>query len=368
MGALCDLALAVGMTLSGACQPAGPAADPMPADDPNAWIVKPAPAKEAPAPAPAPQFPVIIQRQVIHDAPPSPPQPTASAPLGPDVYEQGVRDSYLSRSTPNNQWPEVAVPASLARYGVGGGSGGLPQVPPMALDLASMTGGQTDRVYKEKAITSSRPVDNQRIVTTDRYISGILETGINTQLDGATGGPVVIQTTRDVFGYHGRNILIPKGSRLVCVFKSLAKIGSSRAPLRCSRLLLGGSRAEIFGIKSNVTDVQGALGVSGEVDSRFLEKYGTAFILTAISAGVRAASGGGTASTATTTTTAASTSTETPMQAGSQELSQRLGEITASTLQQTMSLIPILKVAQGTRIQIRPDTDWYIAPAQGETP
>ncbi|EPY00147.1 TrbI/VirB10 family protein, partial [Magnetospirillum fulvum] len=219
---------------------------------------------------------------------------------------------------------------------------------------------------KEASITSTKPVDNSRIVTTDRYISGILETGINTQLDGATGGPVVIQTTRDVFGYHGRNILIPKGSRLVCAFKSLDKVGSTRAPLRCSRVLLGGHRAEIYGAKANVTDVQGALGISGEVDNRFFERYGTAFLLAGISAAVRASTAGiGGSPTSSSSSSALGSSSSYSdggaLSQGSTELSQRLGEITASALEQTINLTPILKVAQGTRIQIRPDTDWYIA-------
>lgn len=75
------------------------------------------------------------------------------------------------------------------------------------------------------------------------------------------------------------------------------------------------------------------------------------------------------ATSGTTTTTSSATSSGTTsssngnsglLATGSQELSQRLGEITASALEQTVNLTPILKVAQGTRVQIRPDTDWYI--------
>lgn len=232
--------------------------------------------------------------------------------------------------------------------------------------LPGVISGQEGTGYQEKSVTTSQPVDNSRIITTDRYIHGILETGINTQLDGSVGGPVVIQVSRDVYGYHGRNILVPKGSRLVCGNKTLEKVGSSRAPFRCSRVLLGESRAEIIGIKANVTDVQGALGVSGDVDNRFFERYGTAFILAGISAAVRAASAGSqSASTTSSATSTGSSSTYNgsggALATGGQELSQRLGEITAATLEQTLNLTPILKVAQGTRVVVRPDTDWYIA-------
>lgn len=364
MAGFCDLALAAGLTLSGACLPGAPAPEPLPADDPAVWSYRsPPPKEEPPPPPPAPNFPPVIIREVIREVPAPPPK--VEEPPKPDPHEAAMRALYRLRSASPAGWPEVSMPASLAGGGPVGGAA-FPRAPAMPLDLGATVNGAGGAEYQEASVTSSRPVDNARIVTTDRYISGILETGINTQLDGATGGPVVIQTTRDVFGYHDRNILIPKGSRLVCAFKSLDKQGSSRAPLRCSRILLGGHRAEILGLKANVTDVQGSLGVSGEVDNRIFERYGTAFILAGISAAVRGATAGsGSVSTTSSASSSGAASAVTgsggALSEGGTELSQRLGEITAATLEQTINLTPILKVAQGTRVQIRPDADWYIA-------
>lgn len=366
MSALCDLALAFGMTLAGNCQVATPSPDPLPPDDPSAWAVKvqPPPPPPAPTPAPVPNFPpVVIKQEVIREVPasvaapvPQQPAPKVEAPKQPDPYELAARAAYASRSHGLPSWQSVAIPASLPRTSAAGSLGTKGSIPKLAagpLDLAAVVKSRDEAEYEERAIVSTLPVDNSRKVTTDRYISAIVETGINTQLDGSTGGPVVLQVSRDVFGYHSRNILIPKGSRMVCGFKPLDKVGSSRAPLRCSRILLGGNRAEIFGMKANATDMQGGFGVSGEVDNRFWERYGTAFILTGISAAVRAAS--------TSTTTSESLANRSPaLQTGGEELSERLGDVTATTLEKMISLNPILKIAQGTRIQIRPDTDWYI--------
>ena len=371
MSALCDLALVFGLTLGGSCQPAAPAPDPMPEDDPAAWSFK-AP-EPPPAPAkPAPSFPpVVIRKEVIREVPvanptpvPAPatkPAPKAAAPEAPDPIEIAARAAYQARSGTLSNWPGVTVPASLPAAGSGSAAGNTstPRAPALPLDLAAVVSSDDEAAYQEQSIVSSMPVDNGRIVTTDRYIAAVVETGINTQLDGASGGPVVLQVTRDVFGYHGRNILIPKGSRLVCGFKTLEKVGSSRAPLRCSRMLLGGHRAEIFGMKANAADMQGALGVTGEVDNRFYERYGTAFILAGISTAVRAAA-------TSTSTNESLASQNSALQTGGEELSERLGEITASTLEQTLNLTPILKVYQGTRVQIRPDTDWYIAPVDSK--
>ena len=38
----------------------------------------------------------------------------------------------------------------------------------------------------------------------------------------------------------------------------------------------------------------------------------------------------------------------------------RTGEITASVLQETVALQPVISIPQGTRVQIRPSRDWYI--------
>ncbi|OAN63630.1 TrbI/VirB10 family protein [Magnetospirillum moscoviense] len=357
---MCDLAIAAGMTLSGTCQPALPATDPLPDDQKEIWSYRQPVQPEPPPPPPPPAMPpVVIQKEVIREvrvevAPPAPPPPPPVR-TGPDPFETAMAASYRNRVQGNSGVPTITASLSsdLGPMGAPGlGTGAA--VPEPAAE------------YEEKALTSTGPVDNSRIITTDRYVCGVLETATNTQLDGSTGGTVVIQVSRDTFGYHGRNILVPKGSRLVCGFKSLEKVGSSRSPFRCSRILLGGSRAEIFGLKANAVDVQGHLGISGDVDHRIFERYGTAFILAGISAAVRAATAGSSTVNSTSTSSSSGSSSSfsgssNALSAGGAELSQRLGEITAATLEQTINLLPILRTFQGQRVCIRPDTDWYIA-------
>ena len=142
--------------------------------------------------------------------------------------------------------------------------------------------------------TSTGPVDNTRILAADRYITGILETGINSQIDSVAGGSVIIQTSRDVFGYHAdkdgnRKILIPKGSRLICDYESPTEAGVSRIAVQCKRILTAEVRAEIRQLSAPVGNVQGHAGVTGEVDNRFFEKYGTAILLATTSGAIQAA-------------------------------------------------------------------------------
>ncbi len=214
--------------------------------------------------------------------------------------------------------------------------------------------------YQTEGRYSTKPVDNSRIIGEDRFITGILETGINSQLNSAEGGNIIIQTARNIFGYHGRNVLIPKGSRLICQYKSPKDIGNSRLAIKCNRILIAGHRAEIIKLNSPIGDMQGRAGISGEVYNRYGEKYGMAFLMAAISATIRGASAGA----------ASGKDDKSDLKAilneGSEELSEKLGEITASILEQTVNLAPIITVSQGTRIQIRLAHDWYISPFNKE--
>ena len=197
-------------------------------------------------------------------------------------------------------------------------------------------------------------MDNSRILTADRYISGILETGINSQLDSEEGGTAIIQVSRDVFGYHGRTILVPKGSRLICDYGSPQKQGISRLALECGRILMGEHRLEVYDLASAVGNAQGHAGITGDVDNRWWEKYGTAVLLGAISSAVQGAA------SLSTNSAGESNNSVTAAQESAAQLSERFGEISASVLEQTVNLAPVVRIAQGTRVQIRPRFDWYL--------
>ncbi|GAB3129061.1 TraB/TrbI/VirB10 family type IV secretion system protein [Novispirillum itersonii] len=361
MSLVCDIALAVGLTIAGHCVEATPPVPPeaMPQDDPKAWALPVVP----PAPPPAPPvFPPVVIREAAPVSPPAPapqpeppPAPPPPPPPAPDPVAEAIKAIWSRQGSDAMQL--ASAPASLPAGGLLGPmsvpAGGL--TPDPGADLGPLTPRKPAEYQSERSV-SSQPVDNTRIITADRYIAGIIETSINSQIGGDQTGTVVIQTARDVFGYHGRKLLLPKGTRLICDYQAPEDIGSSRIALACKRALIAGHRAEIRGLDSLLIDQQGRAGTSGEVDNRFWERYGTAFALTGISTAVRYA----TTVTQTTDKQNASAATQS-RDAGAQELSTRLGEISAKVLEQTMDLKPIITVPQGTRIHIRPDKDWYIA-------
>ena len=329
----------------------------IPEDDKEAWkFDAPEPEPDPPPPpAPLPAAPVvfppvIIEKTVVMEPPAvaeppavveTPPPPPPAPP--PDWARIAAEASYARRAATPFAW---SAPVAPGRVGPSAPPSPLavPEVPGLPAPPKALAG------YGAPSRTSGLPVDNERILTTDRYLTGILETSINSQLAGdGDGQDVVIQVNRDVFGYHGRSILIPKGSRLVCGFRA-PKPGESRLGLNCGRVLLGGSRAEIWQATAGGSDVQGRRGVTGEVDRRFSEKYGTALILAGISGAVRAASAAVPEDRRGTDIAGE----------GAQELGERFGEITAAVLEETVDLAPIVTLPQGTRLVLKPARDWHI--------
>lgn len=200
--------------------------------------------------------------------------------------------------------------------------------------------------YQGPRLVASQPVDNTRLFHAGRFIEVVLETSLNTQLDGT----INLITTAPQWGAHGTEPLIPKGSKLFCSYGDV-KLAQTRFALTCDRMLIAETMVEVFSMSGAGGDIQGRSGLTGEIDTRFMDKYGAAFTLAGIAGAVRlstALAGDGTDSQLGTT-----------LSEGSSELSQQLGEINARILEQTIDLEAIITSAQGTVFNIRPVNDLY---------
>jgi type IV secretion system protein VirB10 len=195
---------------------------------------------------------------------------------------------------------------------------------------------------------STLPVDRYRVITADRYIGAILENSVNSQIPGR----IIAIVERNIYGADGRLALLPKGTRIICNYQSLAKVGDTRLSVACSRAI----RPD--GASVMLTDAQGAdqmarTGLVGDVDIRMWERYGSAFVVAAISS---LASLGN------------QVSTNETVQNGGNALSQNLGQVTAKVLEQSVNLAPIVTVPAGSRIQIIPQADLWIREPEQVSP
>lgn len=159
-------------------------------------------------------------------------------------------------------------------------------------------------------------------------IAGVLETAINSDLPGFTRAVV----SEDVRSFDGTEVLVPRGSRLIGQYRSGLAIGESRAFVVWTRLILPNGVA--IKLASPVTDSLGRAGLGGKVDRHFLERFGSAILLSIIGAGaeILAAESGNSSVVITSS-------------------AQAYG-VAQTALQASVNIPPTIKIAQGSPIRI----------------
>lgn len=127
--------------------------------------------------------------------------------------------------------------------------------------------------------TASVAVINRRtdaLVAEGTMIRGFLETAINTDLPGMVRAVV----REDVYSLDGRRVLIPKGSRLIGEYKSGLARGQKRVFIVWNRMMRSDGVSVRIG--SPGTDSLGRAGMSGRLDTHWVERYGSAIMLSIV--------------------------------------------------------------------------------------
>jgi len=118
--------------------------------------------------------------------------------------------------------------------------------------------------------------DQDTLVTQGTFISGVLETAVNSDLPGMVRAVV----DKNVYGRTGRHLVIPRGSRLVGRYRSGISTGQARIFIVWSRV----ERPDgvVVDLGSPGTDTLGVSGVGGDVDTHFFERFGASTLLSTI--------------------------------------------------------------------------------------
>lgn len=117
-----------------------------------------------------------------------------------------------------------------------------------------------------------------------------MESAINSDLPGYARAVV----TRDVLSFDGSAVLIPAGSRVVGEYNSGVAQGASRVFIVWNRLVRPDGVAIALG--SPAVDDLGRGGLGGKVNRHFLQRFGSAILLSVLNGGITAATnavGGG---------------------------------------------------------------------------
>ena len=127
---------------------------------------------------------------------------------------------------------------------------------------------------------SSYPLDNDYIITEDTLISVILQKPVYSQI----GGKVIATVEKDVVSDSREKILIPQGSNVICHYKPLEGVGQDRLPMACTRVITPPpGRVNINLTHAHISDQEGRAGAIGDIDNRFLQKYGGAVAMSLVS-------------------------------------------------------------------------------------
>ena len=121
----------------------------------------------------------------------------------------------------------------------------------------------------------------EMLIAQGTMIAGILETAIQSDLPGMLRAIV----SEDIYGFDGTELLIPRGSRLIGRYKSGLVRGQVRVFVMWNRILR--TDGVSINLGSYGTDDLGRSGLDGDLDTHFLERFGSSILLSMIDTGMQ---------------------------------------------------------------------------------
>ncbi|MDZ5760960.1 TrbI/VirB10 family protein [Lyticum sinuosum] len=204
------------------------------------------------------------------------------------------------------------------------------------------------------AITVTQVKNLQRTIVQGKIIDAVLETAITTQM--GQSGIVRATISRDVYADQGKNILIPKGSRVIGNYQGGVKDGQTRVSIVWDRIVT--PKGIDIKIASEASDRLGRTGVPGFVDDKFGSKLISALLISyIIPLGALEITGGG---NDTITTSNDGTKTSNTTTARAQILSDATDEFSTSAediVKQRFPDTTVISVDQGAMIKILANKD-----------
>jgi type IV secretion system protein VirB10 len=206
-----------------------------------------------------------------------------------------------------------------------------------------------DKVESSTAQTAhaTRLADLQLVAPQGTVIPAIMETALNSDLPGFVRAVV----SRDVRGFDGSRVLIPRGSKLIGQYRAGVAVGQSRAFVVWSRVLTPDGVSVDIG--SPGADRLGQGGVSGETNTHFFQRFGSAILLSVIGGGIDAVTANN------------SRASSTAIVIGSP---QQASNVAAIALQKQIDIPDTITVPQGAPIRVFVARDLDFSGVLAKTP
>jgi len=169
-----------------------------------------------------------------------------------------------------------------------------------------------------------------------------LISGINSELPGM----IMAQVSQNVYDTAtGKFLLIPQGSRLVGTYASNVVYGQSRVLVAWQRIVFPDGKALDIGAMPGA-DGAGYAGYNDKVNNHYFRIFGSALLMSGITAGIAYSQDRNQQVSATGYTV------PTASQEMSQALGQQLGMATANMLEKNLNIAPTLEIRPGFRFNV----------------
>jgi type IV secretion system protein TrbI len=216
-----------------------------------------------------------------------------------------------------------------------GGNGQPP--PPLDPNSLNTYNGYRDRW---KLNTHLEPPTTPYILRTGAVIPALLLSAMNAELPGT----VTAQVSQDVYDTPtGNYLLIPQGARLVGEYSNAIQYGQARIFVAWQRIIYPDGSALDIGAMPGA-DQQGEAGFNDQVDNHFLRIFGSAILMSAVTAATNWATNHNQVGFNSNGYSASS--------AISEAVGQQLGQATAHLLEKNLSIAPTLVVRPAYRFNI----------------
>jgi len=239
----------------------------------------PPPLYVPPAAAPAPLVIAPVAGPVAAPAPPPPAPPravdvTQQVPVpAPPQPEQPAPEPQRTGNAPALVFDAGAPPVQAE---------GAPTATADAANLPAPTGSAVAGTRTRAGVLANRATT----VAQGTVIPAVLETA----LDSTRAGLARAIVSRDVRGFDGTRVLIPRGSRLIGEYRSEVQPGQNRAMVNWFRLIRPDGTT--ISIGSPAGDPLGRAGIRANVNSHFFQRFAGAILQSALDIGVALAASG----------------------------------------------------------------------------
>jgi|APEBP8051073302_1049394.scaffolds.fasta_scaffold00189_5 type IV secretory pathway VirB10-like protein len=274
----------------------------------------------------------------------------------------GSREETLTRLAAIRQQSEAAVHddptaaykarlATLQSSGIGG-AGGSTSSSPQLLQTATASGRNNVAQFGNGSSGSGEQGDRWQLdsrleaprspfeLRAGFVIPGTLISGINSELPGQ----LMAQVAQNVYDTPtGKHLLIPQGSRLVGRYSSDVAYGQARVLVAWQRIVFPDGKAIDIGAMPGA-DGAGYAGFNDQVNNHYLRLFGSAILMSAVTAGITYSQRQNQGNSAYGAPSASS--------ALSEALGQQLGQVTAQLIAKNMNIAPTLEIRPGYRFNV----------------